>query len=145
MPWRHIILVAVCHNSVPPIAAAGPRRALGWAHRPRCWYVMKLGDLGVIVKDGEKSKGWTPIYAPPEQMNYEPITTLTDIHAMAVLLVEMSSGEFLPDEYKFCMIDWTKRSEFIQYWKNQFPLVDALNGKRWRRPQALVFREGPPS
>ena len=78
-------------------------------------------------------------------MNYEPMTALTDIHAMAVLLVEMSSGEFLPDEYKFCMIDWTKRSEFIQYWKNQFPLVDALNGKRWRRPQALVFREGPPS
>ncbi|MEM6573779.1 MAG: serine/threonine-protein kinase [Pseudomonadota bacterium] len=60
----------------------------------------KLLDFGIAKRlapddpsaTATQSGAWTPAYASPEQVRCEPVTTVSDIYSLGVLLYEMVSG-----------------------------------------------------
>jgi len=63
---------------------------------------------GVTVLTGEQQRLMTPEYASPEQVRGEPITTLSDVYSLGVLLYELLTG-VRPYNFKSRIEDEVKR------------------------------------
>ena len=102
-----------------------------------------LGDFGITVNNGAKNMGGTPMYKPPEQIEeHQPQTSYTDRYAIGILVIELASGEFEEDEINNKTIQWAKRSENINFWRQKYPLSKAVSQQQFQRPPAETFRAG---
>jgi serine/threonine protein kinase len=59
---------------------------------------VKIGDLGLVTRHRQRLGGGTPGYMAPEQRVQGKGSTATDIYAVGITLMQMSTGQIISDD-----------------------------------------------